>query len=137
MQQITEYWVKPGTEGWSLVFFVHPLTGTDDTIKALIGQTANTFDDWDTGNGKATYYREGAAAAVAMNLVTKSLGTWVSGGCVLISDTTMPGCYVLDVPNAVLARGAKWVIISLLENDDGEGSQIVIKINLIRSLATG
>ncbi len=135
--QITEYWMKPGARGKSVVFFIPPITGTSDLPKGLIGQTANTFDDWDSGNGKATYYREGATAVVALDLVTKSIGTWVSGGCVLLSDTIMPGCYVLDIPNAALARGADWVIISLLENDDGEGGQVVLKINLVRSLSVG
>lgn len=135
MQHIQEYWMKPGSRGKSVVFFVPVLSTATATHQ--IGQTANTFDDWDTGNGKATYYREGAAAGVAIDMVTKSLGTWVSGGCVLLSDTIMPGCYVLDVPNAALVRGADYVIISLLENDSGQGGQVLIKINLVRSLSIG
>ena len=132
-----EYTMKPGSQGKSVVFYAGLTTATTDIPRTAIGQTANTFDDWDTGAGKSTYYREGAAAVVAINAVTKALGVWTSGGILLLSDALMPGCYVLDVPNAALARGAGWVIISLLENDDAQAAQVLIKINLIRSLATG
>ena len=137
MLKIHEYWMKPGSQNKSVVFHAHGCTATTDVVEGLTGKTAKIFSDFDAASGKSTYYREGASAVVAMDLVTKSLGTWVSGGLLLLSDTLMPGCYVLDLPNAAIDRGADWVLLSLAEFDDAGSGQILIMVHLIRSLATG
>ena len=137
MLKVHEYTMKPGSQNQSVVFHTHLTTAATDLAFTQIGVIAKIFSDFDAGAGKSTYYREGASAVVALDLVTKSLGTWVSGGLLLLSDTLMPGCYVLDIPNAVVEHGAKWAFISLAEFDDAGSGQILIKINLVRSLATG
>ena len=42
-----------------------------------------------------------------------TLGTWASGGFIVVDATNMPGAYTLGVPDAALASGAKWVIIMI------------------------
>ncbi len=137
MLKIHEYWMKPGSQEKSVVFHTHGCTATTDNVEGLTGAVAKIFSDFDAGAGKSTYYREGASAVVALDLVTKSLGTWVTGGLLLLSDTLMPGCYVLDVPNAAIERGADYCLISLAEFDDAGSGQVLVMIHLIRSLATG
>lgn len=61
----------------------------------------------------AYYYREGAGSAVAISLVTMTLGTWTSGGFVVVDGTNMPGVYQLALPDAALASGAKSVVVML------------------------
>lgn len=61
---------------------------------------------------KAYYHIEGAAAPVAITLVTMTVGTWVSGGFKEVDATNLPGVYELGIPNAALASG-KSVIIML------------------------
>ncbi len=68
---------------------------------------------FNTAGLKAYYYREGAGASVAITLVTMTLGTWTSGGFIVIDGTNMPGTYQLGVPDAALAAGAKSVLIEL------------------------
>jgi hypothetical protein len=61
----------------------------------------------------AYYHRQGANAAVQITLATKTLGTWATGGFVVVDGTNMPGLYELGIPDAALAAGAAWVIIML------------------------
>lgn len=42
-----------------------------------------------------------------------TLGTWATGGFVVADATNMPGVYILSIPNAALAAGAKSVVIFL------------------------
>lgn len=58
----------------------------------------------------AYYYREGAGSAVAITLATQTLGTWATGGFIVIDGTNMPGCYQIGIPNAAIAAGAKSVV---------------------------
>lgn len=68
---------------------------------------------FNTAGLKAYYYREGAGSSVAITLATMTLGTWATGGFIVIDGTNMPGTYQLGVPNAALAAGAKSVLIEL------------------------
>jgi hypothetical protein len=61
-----------------------------------------------------TYCREGAASSVAVTLASMTLGTWVSGGLIVVDASAMPGWYELGVPNAALALGSGSVIMHLL-----------------------
>ncbi len=61
----------------------------------------------------AYYYREGAASAVAITLATATLGTWATGGFIVVDGTNMPGAYVLSIPDAALASGANSVVVML------------------------
>ena len=66
-------------------------------------------------SGLTCYYiREGAATpAVAISLVSATVGTWVSGGFAAVDGTNLPGIYELHLPNAVIATGAHTVTIAL------------------------
>ncbi len=59
------------------------------------------------------YYREGAGAAVSITLATMTLGTWATGGFIVVDGTNMPGVYQLGIPDAALASGAKSVVVML------------------------
>lgn len=59
------------------------------------------------------YYREGAGSATSITLATMTLGTWATGGFVVIDGTNMPGCYQLGIPNAAIASGAKSALVML------------------------
>jgi hypothetical protein len=68
---------------------------------------------YSTSSLTAYYYREGAGSSVAITLATMTLGTWATGGFVVVDSTNMPGVYQLAIPNAALASGAKSVTIFL------------------------
>lgn len=137
MLKMLEYTMKPGSQSKSVVFYCHETITTTDAAMTQVGIVGLTDADFDQSTGKSNYYRQGATVSVAMALVAGTMGTWVSGGVDEISATLMPGCYLLDIPNAALARGADWVVISLSTFADAGGGQVLIKIDLIRSLATG
>ncbi len=61
----------------------------------------------------AYYYREGAGSAVAITLATMTLGTWATGGFIVVDGTNMPGVYQLGIPNAAIASGANSVVVLL------------------------
>jgi hypothetical protein len=61
----------------------------------------------------AYYYRSGAVGATSITLQTMTLGTWASGGFIVVDGTNMPGLYQLGIPDAALASGASQVIILL------------------------
>jgi hypothetical protein len=42
-----------------------------------------------------------------------TVGTWASGGFVVVDGTNMPGLYQLGIPDAALASGASQVVILL------------------------
>jgi hypothetical protein len=57
------------------------------------------------------YIREGANATTQITLATQTLGTWATGGFIVVDGTNMPGCYEISIPNAAIASGAKSVLI--------------------------
>jgi len=59
------------------------------------------------------YHRDTAAAAVAVTLVTMTVGTFTSSGFKEIDATNMPGKYQLCLPDAAFASGAKSVSVTL------------------------
>jgi len=61
----------------------------------------------------AYYYREGAAASVAITLATMTRGTWATGGFIVVDATNMPGLYQIGVPDAAFATGANSVVVML------------------------
>ncbi len=68
---------------------------------------------YNTGSLTAYYYREGANATVAISLATQTLGTWATGGFIVVDGTNMPGVDQLGVPDLAFASGAKSVVIFL------------------------
>lgn len=82
----------------------------DSSLSTGAGLTGLVFN---SGSLTGYYHRQGAAAAVAITLATKTVGTWATGGFVAVDGTNMPGTYELGIPDAALAAGARWVIIML------------------------
>ncbi len=94
--------LKAGTTSKTVKVFIQDTTGA-----ALTGLAFGT-------SGLTAYFiREGAAASVAITLITATLGTWVSGGFIVVDGTNMPGLYELDLPDAALAAAAKSVVVYL------------------------
>lgn len=52
----------------------------------------------------AYYLRDGDASATAITLATATLGTWATGGFIVVDGTHMPGLYEVGLPNAVFAN---------------------------------
>jgi hypothetical protein len=78
------------------------------TTNPEAGLTGLTF-----GSITAYYQRDLDAAPVAIALVDMTLPTWASGGFKEASAGNTPGLYMLGVPNAAFASGAKSVMIVL------------------------
>lgn len=97
--------IKAGTTSKLLDLFV-----SDSSSSTGAGLTGVAFN---TAGLTAYYYREGAASAVAITLATMTLGTWATGGFIVIDGTNMPGAYQLGIPDAALASGAKSVLVYL------------------------
>lgn len=68
---------------------------------------------YNSGSLVAYYYREGAASATAITLATMTLGTWATGGFIVVDGTNMPGVYQLGLPNAALVTGANSVVVAM------------------------
>lgn len=97
--------IKAGTTSKLLDLFI-----SDSSSTTGAGLTGLVFN---TAGLTAYYYREGAASAVAITLATMTLGTWATGGFIVIDGANMPGTYQLGIPDAALAAGAKSVIVYL------------------------
>ena len=97
--------VKKGKTSKLLDVFIQDSSST--TGAGLTGLVYNT------ASLTAYYYREGAASATAITLATMTLGTWATGGFVVVDGTNLPGLYQLGIPDAALATGADSVVIYL------------------------
>lgn len=97
--------LKAGTTSKLLDVFIQ-----DTSVTTGAGLTGLVYN---SASLTAYYYREGAASATAITLATMTLGTWATGGFVVIDGTNMPGCYQLGIPDAALAAGAKSVLVML------------------------
>lgn len=97
--------VKKGITSKLLNIFIQ-----DSSVTTGAGLTGLVFN---SAGLTAYYYREGAASAVAITLTTMVLGTWTTGGFIVIDGTNMPGCYQLSIPDLALATGANSVIVML------------------------
>jgi hypothetical protein len=73
-------------------------------------------------NAVSIYYqRQGAVAPVMVNTVAGTPGTWASGAW----SETIPGIYQFGVPNAAIATGADYVLISIAGNGIMDAVMIV------------
>jgi len=96
--------ILAGTTSLSLGIFVAATNST--TGGGLSGLV------FDTASLVAEYRRAGQATWTAITLVTgKTLGTFLSSG--FIADGALTGAYEVDVPNAAVAAGARFVLIRL------------------------
>ena len=66
---------------------------------------------YNTASLTCYYHRNTASADVAVTLATMTLGTWATGGFIVVDGTNMPGLYQFGIPNAALASGADSVVI--------------------------
>lgn len=97
--------LKKGTTSKLIDIFIQ-----DSSVTTGVGLTGLVFN---SAGLTAYYYREGATGATAITLATMTLGTWTTGGFVVVDGTNMPGCYQLSIPDAALATGANSVIVML------------------------
>lgn len=97
--------LKAGTTSKDVNIFIQ-----DNSVNTGAGLTGLAYN---SGSLTAYYHRQGANAATAITLATKTLGTWATGGFVAVDGTNMPGVYELGLPDAALASGATWVVIML------------------------
>jgi len=85
----------------------------DSTVTTGVGKTGLVFGDI------TAYYVRAGGTLTAMTMETiATLGTWASTGSgylgfKLLHDTNAPGLYELDLPNNILATGAKQVVIQI------------------------
>lgn len=82
----------------------------DNSVTTGAGLTGLAFN---TSSLTAYYHRNTANASVAITLATATLGTFTSGGFIVVDGTHMPGLYQLGIPNTALASGADSVVIFL------------------------
>ncbi len=97
--------IKAGTTSKLVDIFVQ-----DSSSNVGAGLTGLAFG---TGSLTCYYYREGAASAVQISLLTMTLGTWTTAGFIVVDGTNLPGVYQLGVPDAAFAAGAKSCVIML------------------------
>jgi len=118
--------IKKGTTSKLLDIFIQ-----DSSLTTGAGLTGLTYS---SSGLTAYYYREGAASAVAITLATMTLGTWATGGFVVIDGTNMPGCYQLSIPDASLLTGANSVVILL--KGATNMAPLVLEIELVDNLVS-
>ncbi len=103
--------VTAGATNRSVYFYI-----TGDASHASPGDpiTGLLFSDIETG-GSASYARQGAAR-VDLTLITlaSASATHADGGFILVDDTTMPGVYRCDYPDAAFATGVDQVFLDLV-----------------------
>lgn len=92
-----------GTTSFSIGLFIQANNST--TGAGLAGLTHAT------AGLVAEYRRQGQSSWTTIPLVTKTLGTWVSGG--FVADGSRAGYYELDLPNAAIAAGARFCLVRL------------------------
>jgi len=102
---MAKYVVPPGETSRICEVFILDTSETDG--RGLTGLVHNT-------SGLTCYYhRNRAASAVAVSLVTMTVGTFTSGGFKEVDATNMPGVYQVCLPDAVYADGSQSVVAFL------------------------
>lgn len=109
------YTVKAGST--SVILPVYMINSQGETVNApTVGVPYVGGSGY---NMVAVYYREGASAA---NTITLADGTheWSSGGWYDLSNkhTYLRGFYFLGLPDAMIATGADWVLLSIFYYTD-------------------
>lgn len=87
---------------------------------------------WNTASLTGYFYREGAGSSVAITLATMTLGTWATGGFIVVDGTNMSGVYQVGIPDAALASGADSVTIVL--QGAANMAPVVLEIQLVDHL---
>ena len=106
---LAQYVFKAGTTSQDINLFVIDTSQTGTL--ALSGLTTLAYN---TSGLKAYYRRDGgAAASITLATLSNATAAFSSGGLIATDSTNMPGHYRLDVPDAAIASGAKFVTIEL------------------------
>src|SRR6476661_2167613 len=97
--------IKAGATSVSTVF---KLRATTDGV-GVTGKVA--------ANLTAAYIRQGGTAtAITLADLGAVNSAYSSGGMKELDATKHPGLYRLDLPNAAVATGADWVIVTILDS---------------------
>jgi hypothetical protein len=133
----SEFFVKPNTQKFIAQLFVRKMVAAADAEGAadtLLGTAATglTSSSW----SKIAYVRAGATGDVPVTLAVGALGTWSSGGFILVDDTDAPGLYQFGVPNAAIVSGVPYVDFVFVAATDAQYASTHFRIHLIRSLAS-
>lgn len=127
--------IKAGSKRNIVPIFFRTLILAADTESAAgiitgLGKAAVAYN---TATLTAYYKRQGEAAATAITLAAGTIGTFVSGGLILVDDTNAPGLCEFGIPDTVVRKGAKWATISFKGITGVE--EITLLLNLARSIA--
>jgi hypothetical protein len=95
--------IPAGTTSKMISFPIFDSSSTTGALKTSLTYSSMT----------GYYQRESAASATSITMATMTAGTWATGGFVVNDGTNMTGIYQLGVPNAAIATGAAWVMITL------------------------
>jgi hypothetical protein len=69
-----------------------------------------------SGSVTASYWRQGGLrTAITVSALGSVNAAYASGGWIEVDATNMPGVYRFDLPDAALATGADWVVVSIKE----------------------
>lgn len=113
--------IKAGTTSKTLKIFVQNSSVTDGS--GLTGLTNAS------GSLTGYYVREGANAAVSISIVSATLGTFTSGGFIVVDGTNMPGLYEIGIPDAAIAAGANSVVV--MYKGAANMAPVVLEIELV------
>jgi hypothetical protein len=98
--------------------FLVQLNKTSKTQKIFIQDSSSTTGAglgslvFNTSGLIAYYIKEGDSSTTAISLVTATLGTWSTGGFIVVDGTHMLGAYEIDLPNACFtALGSLFVYL--------------------------
>ena len=89
------------------------------------------------GDITAYYYRQNAAGETAITLATMTLGTWSSGGFIVIDATNMPGHYQLSIPDATLATASGVDRVTIELKGATNMVPVTLSIDLVDSVTIG
>jgi hypothetical protein len=92
---------------------------------------------YNTSGLTAYYIRNGQSTDTAITLATATLGTWTSGGFVVVDGTNMPGLYEIGMPNAVLASGVDTVHLMLQGAANMVPCVLEIELDAVNYQSTG
>lgn len=115
-----------GATSQTVEFPVYKIDGTEYT--GLV---------WNTGSLVANYYRQNAADDTSITLATATLGTWATGGFIVIDASTRPGWYQLHIPDAALANSAGVDQVTIVVRGAANMRPVNIICDLVDSLTLG
>ena len=119
-------------------YFVRPVGATSNILQVFIENSASagtgkTGLAFNTASLTGYYKINSASAAVAITLVTCTLGTFASGGFKEIDATHQPGMYEIHVPDAAFASGG---MVSIMLQGASGMFPCVINVDLGVALTT-